>query len=80
MHLIVVFIQKNAEVKMVINVNMFHSLVMAHCRERDDEMIVGDLSHMHVFTQGGSAQVSGPPLPLHLYAHRLQFVPSLSVS
>ncbi|XP_030256333.1 probable low-specificity L-threonine aldolase 2 isoform X1 [Sparus aurata] len=32
--------------------------VMAHCRERDDEMIVGDLSHMHVFTQGGSAQLA----------------------
>ena len=64
---------------MVINVALFHSLVMAHCRERDDEMIVGDLSHMHLFTQGGSAQVSRPPLPLHLYAHRLPSVPSLPV-
>ncbi|XP_037648834.1 probable low-specificity L-threonine aldolase 2 isoform X1 [Sebastes umbrosus] len=33
--------------------------VMAHCRERDDEMIVGDLSHLHIFEQGGSAQLAG---------------------
>ena len=31
--------------------------VMVHCRERSDEMIVGDLSHMHIYEQGGSAQV-----------------------
>ncbi|TNN68451.1 Eukaryotic elongation factor 2 kinase [Liparis tanakae] len=31
--------------------------VMVHCRERDDEMIVGDLSHIHIYEQGGSAQV-----------------------
>ncbi|XP_026132488.1 threonine aldolase 1 isoform X2 [Carassius auratus] len=33
--------------------------VMVHCRERGDEMIVGDLSHIHVYEQGGSAQVAG---------------------
>uniref|UniRef100_A0A3Q3AAZ3 Threonine aldolase 1 n=2 Tax=Kryptolebias marmoratus TaxID=37003 RepID=A0A3Q3AAZ3_KRYMA len=33
--------------------------VMAHCRERGDEMIVGDLSHLHVYEQGGSAQLAG---------------------
>ncbi|XP_059388610.1 threonine aldolase 1 [Carassius carassius] len=33
--------------------------VMVHCRERDDEMIVGDLSHIHVYEQGGSAQIAG---------------------
>uniref|UniRef100_H3BWL2 Threonine aldolase 1 n=1 Tax=Tetraodon nigroviridis TaxID=99883 RepID=H3BWL2_TETNG len=33
--------------------------VMAHCRERGDEMIVGDLSHIHVYEQGGSAQIAG---------------------
>ena len=43
---------------MVMNVDLFHSLVMAHCRERDSEIIVGDLSHMHLFAQGGTAQVS----------------------
>ena len=32
--------------------------VMVHCRERGDEVIVGDLSHLHVYEQGGSAQVS----------------------
>lgn len=32
--------------------------VMAHCGGRDDEMIVGDLSHIHVYEQGGSAYVS----------------------
>lgn len=31
---------------------------MAHCSQRGDEMLVGDLSHMHVYEQGGSAQVS----------------------
>lgn len=31
--------------------------VMVHCRERGDEMIVGDLSHLHIYEQGGSAQV-----------------------
>lgn len=31
---------------------------MVHCRERGDEMIVGDLSHLHIYEQGGSAQVS----------------------
>lgn len=31
---------------------------MAHCSRRGDEMLVGDLSHMHVYEQGGSAQVS----------------------
>ncbi|XP_014907765.1 threonine aldolase 1 [Poecilia latipinna] len=33
--------------------------VMVHCRERGDEMIVGDLSHMHIYEQGGSAQLAG---------------------
>lgn len=30
---------------------------MVHCQERGDEMIVGDLSHLHIYEQGGSAQV-----------------------
>lgn len=34
---------------------------MVHCRERGDEMIVGDLSHLHIYEQGGSAQVSEAP-------------------
>ncbi|KAF4104455.1 uncharacterized protein LOC131520289 isoform X2 [Onychostoma macrolepis] len=33
--------------------------VMVHCRERGDEMIVGDLSHIYVYEQGGSAQLAG---------------------
>nr|XP_046232918.1 probable low-specificity L-threonine aldolase 2 [Scatophagus argus] len=33
--------------------------VMVHCRERGDEMLAGDLSHMHIYEQGGSAQVAG---------------------
>ncbi|CAB1412913.1 unnamed protein product [Pleuronectes platessa] len=33
--------------------------VMVHCRERDDEMIVGDVSHIHIYEQGGSAQLAG---------------------
>ncbi|KAL0983999.1 hypothetical protein UPYG_G00135710 [Umbra pygmaea] len=33
--------------------------VMVHCRERGDEMIVGDLSHIHIYEQGGSAQLAG---------------------
>ncbi|KAK2876244.1 hypothetical protein Q8A67_020340 [Cirrhinus molitorella] len=33
--------------------------VMVHCRERGDEMIVGDLSHIHVYEQGSSAQLAG---------------------
>ncbi|KAM3591685.1 uncharacterized protein V6R79_005770 [Siganus canaliculatus] len=33
--------------------------VMVHCRERGDEIIVGDLSHIHVYEQGGSAQLAG---------------------
>ncbi|KAM9336926.1 uncharacterized protein ABDE67_019955 [Symphorus nematophorus] len=33
--------------------------VMAHCRGRGDEMIVGDLSHLHIYEQGGSAQLAG---------------------
>ena len=46
---------------MVINVHTFHHTVMVHCRERGDEMIVGDLSHLHIYEQGGSAHVSVPP-------------------
>ncbi|XP_068162198.1 uncharacterized protein [Antennarius striatus] len=33
--------------------------VMVHCRERDDEVILGDLSHIHIYEQGGTAQVAG---------------------
>ncbi|XP_026171124.1 threonine aldolase 1 [Mastacembelus armatus] len=33
--------------------------VMVHCRERSDEIIVGDLSHLHIYEQGGSAQLAG---------------------
>ncbi|XP_076007644.1 threonine aldolase 1 [Genypterus blacodes] len=33
--------------------------VMVHCRERGDEMIVGDLSHLHIYEQGGSAHLAG---------------------
>ncbi|XP_062859794.1 uncharacterized protein LOC134321879 [Trichomycterus rosablanca] len=33
--------------------------VMVHCRERGDEVILGDLSHIHVYEQGGSAQLAG---------------------
>ncbi|KAM9831202.1 threonine aldolase 1 [Neosynchiropus ocellatus] len=33
--------------------------VMVHCRERGDEMIVGDQCHIHVYEQGGSAQLAG---------------------
>lgn len=33
--------------------------VMVHCRERGDEIIVGDLSHMHIYEQGGCAQLAG---------------------
>ncbi|XP_075950126.1 uncharacterized protein LOC142952029 [Anarhichas minor] len=33
--------------------------VMVHCRERGDEMIVGDRSHLHIYEQGGSAQLAG---------------------
>lgn len=39
-------------------VNAIYHAVMVHCRERGDEMIVGDLSHLHIYEQGGSAQVS----------------------
>lgn len=35
--------------------------VMVHCRERGDEIIVGDLSHIHIYEQGGCAQVSAAP-------------------
>ncbi|KAM8887714.1 threonine aldolase 1 [Synchiropus picturatus] len=33
--------------------------VMAHCKERGDEMIVGDQCHVHIYEQGGSAQLAG---------------------
>ncbi|XP_041830878.1 threonine aldolase 1 [Melanotaenia boesemani] len=33
--------------------------VMVHCKERGDEIIVGDLSHLHIYEQGGSAQLAG---------------------
>ncbi|KAJ3607942.1 hypothetical protein NHX12_024993 [Muraenolepis orangiensis] len=32
--------------------------VMVHCRERGDEVIVGDQSHLHVYEQGGIAQLA----------------------
>lgn len=58
---------------MVSNVGAFHYAVMVHCRERGDEMIVGDLSHLHIYEQGGSAQVGVPEQlwsdPLHLFPH-----------
>lgn len=53
-----------------LNVCTFDS-VMVHCRERGDEMIVGDLSHMHIYEQGGSAQVSSTPGRLHLFPPHL---------
>ena len=43
---------------MAVNAHAFLHAVMVHCRERGDEMIVGDLSHLHIYEQGGSAQVS----------------------
>lgn len=51
---------------MVANMPAFHPTVMVHCRERGDEVIVGDLSHLHIYEQGGSAQVSVPQ-QLHLW-------------
>ncbi|XP_068439324.1 uncharacterized protein [Clinocottus analis] len=33
--------------------------VMVHCRERGDEMIVGDMSYLHIYGQGSSAQIAG---------------------
>uniref|UniRef100_A0A8C4SZZ6 Threonine aldolase 1 n=1 Tax=Erpetoichthys calabaricus TaxID=27687 RepID=A0A8C4SZZ6_ERPCA len=33
--------------------------VMTHCRERGEEIIVGDQAHLHVYEQGGSAQCAG---------------------
>ncbi|XP_053270335.1 uncharacterized protein LOC128427272 [Pleuronectes platessa] len=33
--------------------------VMSHCWEWGNEMIVGDLSHLHIYEQGSSAQVAG---------------------
>ncbi|XP_008300571.1 threonine aldolase 1 [Stegastes partitus] len=33
--------------------------VMVHCRERGDEMIVGDRCHIHIYEQGSSAQLAG---------------------
>ncbi|XP_051889116.1 threonine aldolase 1 isoform X1 [Pristis pectinata] len=33
--------------------------VMCHCRERGAELIVGDQAHIHLFEQGGSAQIAG---------------------
>lgn len=45
-----------------------HYAVMVHCRERGDEIIVGDLSHMHIYEQGGCAQVSAAPDTCNLLA------------
>uniref|UniRef100_A0A672M4F5 Threonine aldolase 1 n=1 Tax=Sinocyclocheilus grahami TaxID=75366 RepID=A0A672M4F5_SINGR len=47
----------------LIFLSFFFVSVMAHCRERGDEMIVGDLSHIHVYEQGGSAQLAGVHSP-----------------
>uniref|UniRef100_UPI00398E5336 threonine aldolase 1 isoform X2 n=1 Tax=Pristiophorus japonicus TaxID=55135 RepID=UPI00398E5336 len=33
--------------------------VMCHCRERGAELIVGDQAHIHIYEQGGSAQIAG---------------------
>ncbi|XP_042198239.1 threonine aldolase 1 isoform X1 [Callorhinchus milii] len=33
--------------------------VMCHCRERGAELIVGDQAHIHLFEQGGTAQIAG---------------------
>ncbi|XP_067860115.1 threonine aldolase 1 isoform X4 [Heptranchias perlo] len=33
--------------------------VMCHCRERGAELIVGDQAHIHLYEQGGSAQIAG---------------------
>ncbi|XP_032900157.1 probable low-specificity L-threonine aldolase 2 isoform X3 [Amblyraja radiata] len=33
--------------------------VMCHCWERGTELIVGDRAHIHIFEQGGGAQIAG---------------------
>ncbi|XP_041077166.1 threonine aldolase 1 isoform X2 [Polyodon spathula] len=33
--------------------------VMSHCRERGEEIILGEKSHLHIYEQGGSAQCAG---------------------
>ncbi|XP_041077167.1 threonine aldolase 1 isoform X3 [Polyodon spathula] len=33
--------------------------VMSHCRERGEEIILGEKSHLHIYEQGGSAQLRG---------------------
>lgn len=33
--------------------------VMAHCRERGSELVLGDRSHIHIYEQGGVATVAG---------------------
>ncbi|XP_043570863.1 threonine aldolase 1 isoform X1 [Chiloscyllium plagiosum] len=33
--------------------------VMCHCRERGAELIVGDQAHIHLYEQGGVAQIAG---------------------
>lgn len=58
---------------------VFDCLVMVHCKERGDEIIVGDLSHLHIYEQGGSAQVSGPHAPLRICPHRLHSTPCVFV-
>lgn len=58
---------------------VFDCLVMVHCKERGDEIIVGDLSHLHIYEQGGSAQVSGPHAPLRIFPHRLHSTPCVFV-
>ncbi|XP_067860114.1 threonine aldolase 1 isoform X3 [Heptranchias perlo] len=49
--------------------------VMCHCRERGAELIVGDQAHIHLYEQGGSAQVRDLAdtykLPVHMDGARL---------
>ncbi|MGH0138359.1 UNVERIFIED_CONTAM: hypothetical protein FKN15_038500 [Acipenser sinensis] len=33
--------------------------VMSHCRERGEEIILGEKSHLHIYEQGGTAQCAG---------------------
>lgn len=47
---------------------------MVHCRERGDEMIVGNLSHLHIYEQGGSAQVSEQQTPVGMFPYHLHCI------
>lgn len=37
--------------------------VMCHCRRRGSQVLLGQESHLHVYEQGGIAQVRSPHLP-----------------